>query len=108
MTTVRTTDRARGHLPLRERRTGPRAVAAVVLLLLLAATAACDKPGDQGGGTTRERSMGSPASTPTPSRPEPMPGTDAARTPPTTPNAPSTPTSPTSPTTPGPTGSAPR
>ena len=65
---------------------GPRALLAALFLLLLAAAAGCDKPGDRGGGTPRERSMASPpASTPTPSRPEPMPGSDAARTPPTAP-----------------------
>ncbi len=69
----------------RRRRGAPRVLAAAVLLLLLFAAAGCDKPGDPGGGTTRERSMASPASTPTPSRPEPMPGTDAARTAPIAP-----------------------
>ncbi len=71
--------------PPHRRRGAPRVVAAALMLLLLFAAAGCDKPGDQGGGTTRERSMASPASTPTPFRPEPMPGTEAARTAPTAP-----------------------
>jgi hypothetical protein len=72
---------ARRQPERRRRRRGPRALVAALVLLLLAAAAGCGKPGDQGGGTTRERSMASPAaSTPTPSRPEAMPGSDAART----------------------------
>ena len=51
------------------------------ILALLALVAGCDKPGDQAGGTARERSMASPKTTPTPSRPEPSPASYAARAP---------------------------
>lgn len=73
------------HETPHRRRGSPRVIAGAVLLLLLFLAAGCDKRGDPGGGTVRERSMASPASTPTPSRPEPMPGSDAARTAPIAP-----------------------
>jgi hypothetical protein len=76
----------RGRLqgqPSQRRLPGQRLLV-VLLLMLLAAAAGC-KPGDPGGGTARDRSMASPASTPTPSRPEPQPGSNESRTTPTAP-----------------------